>query len=61
LQDLTTLRNKRRKRKRGKFPALLGAMNLLQSKFEILEIEFIAKDGTISKQVEKCLTFTIIA
>ncbi len=35
---------------KGKVASIMGAMNLLQSKFETLEIELIAKDGAISEQ-----------
>lgn len=35
---------------KGKVASIMGVMNLLQSKFNILEIELSAKDGEISKQ-----------
>jgi hypothetical protein len=35
---------------RGKVASIMGVMNLLQSKFENLEIELIATDGSISEQ-----------
>ena len=35
---------------KGKVAGIQGVMNLLQSKFETLEIELMAKDGSISKQ-----------
>jgi len=55
------IKEQKEKEGKGKVSSIMGAMNLLQSKFEILEIELIAKDGAISEQVEKCLTFTIVA
>ena len=35
---------------RGKISNIMGIMNLLQSKFENLEIEIVATDGSISDQ-----------
>ena len=35
---------------KGKVSNIMGVMNLLQSKFNTLELELIAKDGTISQQ-----------
>ncbi|MCZ6819003.1 MAG: hypothetical protein O7G31_05865 [Calditrichaeota bacterium] len=35
---------------KGKVASVMGVMNLLQSKFNILEIELFARDGEISKQ-----------
>lgn len=35
---------------KGKVSGIMGVMNLLQSKFETLKIELIARDGTISEQ-----------
>lgn len=35
---------------KGKVASIMGVMNLLQSKFENLEIELIATDGSISEQ-----------
>jgi len=35
---------------KGKVTNIMGVMNLLQSKFDTLEIEVVAKDGGISKQ-----------
>lgn len=35
---------------KGKIANIMGVMNLLQSKFESLEIELIANEGTISEQ-----------
>jgi hypothetical protein len=35
---------------KGKVSSIMGVMNLLQSKFETLEIELRAKDGTITEQ-----------
>ena len=35
---------------RGKVASIMGLMNLLQSKFNILEISISAKDGSISQQ-----------
>ncbi|CAG1771764.1 hypothetical protein BAC3_02056 [uncultured bacterium] len=35
---------------KGKISNIMGVMNLLQNKFETLQIEFIARDGNISEQ-----------
>ena len=35
---------------KGKVSNIMGVMNLLQSKFEILEVGLTARDGTISEQ-----------
>ncbi len=35
---------------KGKIANIMGVMNLLQSKFETLEIELIANDGAITEQ-----------
>jgi len=35
---------------KGKVSSIMGVMNFLQSKFEILELELIASEGSISKQ-----------
>lgn len=35
---------------KGKVASIMGVMNLLQSKFETLEMEIKARDGTISEQ-----------
>jgi hypothetical protein len=35
---------------KGKIASIMGVMNLLQNKFETLEIELTAKEGTISEQ-----------
>ncbi|MDI6791675.1 MAG: hypothetical protein QME81_02235 [bacterium] len=35
---------------KGKVASIMGVINLLQSKFETLKIELIARDGTISEQ-----------
>ena len=44
------MRNVRFKVPRGKISNIMGIMNLLQSKFENLEIEIVATDGSISDQ-----------
>jgi hypothetical protein len=35
---------------KGKIASIMGVMNLLQSRFETLEIELIANEGSISEQ-----------